>query len=118
MKSLFNQDEKIVAALSYFLVFISGMIALVFEKDNKFVRFHGLQSTLWFLAIFVLRWAIGLVSSIPFVGWIIGLLLSPVSWALGIILVVSWLGLMFMAYQGREFKIPIIGDIAYNHVYK
>jgi uncharacterized membrane protein len=42
---------------------------------------------------------------IPFAGWILAALI----WILMLIL---WLILMFKAYKGEKYKLPIVGDIA------
>ena len=44
-------DANVAAALSYLVGFITGVLFLVIEKDNRFVRFHAMQSTVVFLAI-------------------------------------------------------------------
>ena len=41
-------DANLAAALSYLLGFVSGAVFLVLEKENRFVRFHALQSVLAF----------------------------------------------------------------------
>lgn len=62
-----------------------------------------MQSTIVFGVLCAL-WFVGL--SIPFIGWLISfILIPPVSAAL-------WLLLMFKAYQGDRFKLPLVGDIA------
>ena len=46
-KSAFlNLDENVAAAVSYVLGPFTGIPALVMEKENKFVRFHAMQSTI------------------------------------------------------------------------
>ena len=113
-KSVFGLDENIAGAISYLLAFLSGIIVLVMEKENKFVRFHALQSTIWFLIVSVLSWMVGLLTGIP----ILGLLFVFVQWALGIVIFISWLGLMVMAFQNKTFKIPVIGNVVWNQINK
>ena len=101
-KTTLNMDEKIEGALCYLAWWVTGLIFILLEKDNKFVKFHAMQSLLTFLAltvlIFVLMW-------IPFFGWILAGLFSLLS-------IILWIVLMIKAYQGEKFKVPIIGDIA------
>ena len=101
-KSTTGIDVNIAAALTYLLCFITGIVFLVVEKDSKFVRFHAMQSTVTFGGLFVLNMVLGFI---PLIGWLIGLLLVPVTFIL-------WLILIFKAYQGEKFKLPIVGDIA------
>jgi uncharacterized membrane protein len=96
-------EANLAAALSYLLGFISGIAFLVLEKENRFVRFHALQSVLAFGGI-TLVWL--LLNAVPILGFIFGVLvIIPAS-------AILWLVLMFKAYQGDEFKLPIVGQIA------
>ena len=96
-------DANVAAALAYLLGWISGVVVLLMERENQFVRFHALQSVIVFGALSV-AWFLCL--SIPILGWLISfILIPPVS-------AVIWLLLMFKAYQGERFKLPIAGDIA------
>ena len=121
-KSLLGLDERVVAALSYLFGSISGIIVLVLERDNKYVRFHALQSTLWFLLLMVATWllniVIGIVGVIPIIGQILGMPFSLVLSIGGLVYFLSKICLIFMACTGKTFKIPILGDVAWNQVYK
>lgn len=95
-------DPKVAAALSYLLGFITGIVFLLVEKENKFVRFHALQSTLTFGALFVVNLVLAYM---PFGGW-------PISSLLSVGGVILWIVLMIKAYQGEEFELPVVGKIA------
>jgi len=43
-KTALGIDENIEGLLCYVLGFITGILFLVLEKDNKFIRFHAMQS--------------------------------------------------------------------------
>ena len=101
-KTSLGMETNVAAFLSYLLGFITGIIFYVLEKENKFVRFHAMQSILVFGSLFVLAIVIGIM---PFMGWA----LVNIIWVLGIIL---WVILMVKAYKGEYFKLPIAGDIA------
>jgi len=101
-------DENVAAALSYGLGWITGIVFLVTEPANRFVRFHAMQSTIVFLALSVLT--IVLPAVIPFLGMLIAVFfVIPLS-------AVLWLVLMFKAYQGERFKLPIVGDMAEQRI--
>ena len=91
---------NIAAFLSYIAGFISGIVFLVIEKENKFVRFHALQSTITFGAVFILQW----VFTYMFFVAALAPILSLGSLAL-------WIILMIKSYQGEKFKLPVIGDL-------
>ena len=101
-KASCGMSANLAALLSYLLGFITGFIFFFIEKENKFVRFHAMQSIITFGFLFV----IGMI--LPFVP-IIGLLLAPFLWILEFVL---WIVLMVKAYQGELFKLPVVGDIA------
>jgi uncharacterized membrane protein len=100
-------DANLAAALSYLVGFVTGIIFLVVEKENRFVRFHAMQSTLLFAGIVALDL---LLQIVPILGaLVVFLVIIPVS-------AVLWLVLMFKAYQGEEFKLPLIGALAADRV--
>ena len=101
-KTSLDLNENVEGLLCYIVGWITGIVFLVLEKENKFVRFHALQSILTFLPLSILAW---LLRWIPFVGWALGILV-------GILTVILWLILMLKAYGGEKYKLPIVGDIA------
>lgn len=107
-KTALGLDEKLEGALCYVLGWITGLIFLLLEKDNKFVRFHAMQSMAVFLALFVVSWILWMI---PIIGWTIAGLLSVASFIL-------WILLMIKAYQGEQFKLPVIGDFAEQQISK
>lgn len=95
-------DENVAGLLCYVLVWISGLIFILLERENKFVRFHALQSIIVFGILMV---ASVLIGWIPFIGWMFGGLIS-------ILALVLWVVLMVKAYQGEMYKLPWAGDLA------
>ena len=98
-------EENVAGLLCYVLGWITGLVFILIEKENKMVRFHALQSIIVFGAITVVSIV---VSWIPIIGYIIGILLS-------ILALVLWILLMVKAYQGEKYKLVIAGDIAEKH---
>ena len=105
-KTSMGLDENIAGLLCYVVGWITGIIFLVLEKENQFVRFHALQSILTFLPLSVIALLLGWI---PFVGWV----LAGLVWILTFIL---WIVLMFKAYRGEKYKLPIAGDIAEKQI--
>jgi len=98
-------DANIAAALSYLVGFVTGVIFLLVEKENKFVRFHAMQSTLLFAGIVAVDI---LLQLIPFLGALVFIfVVVPAS-------AVLWLLLMYKAYQGERFKVPVAGEIRFR----
>lgn len=107
-KTTSAQNQNILGAVAYLLGFITGIVLLLVEKNNKFVRFHAMQSTITFGGLFILNIVLGFI---PVLGWLTGTLLSLV----GLIL---WLVLMIKAYSGEMYKLPYIGDFAEEQLAK
>ena len=100
--TILGVDEKIEALICYALGWITGLVFLLLEKNNKYVRFHAVQSLITFLALWIFSVVFVMV---PVIGPIVSILL----WPIGLIL---WIVLMIKAYQGEKFKLPVVGDIA------
>jgi len=113
-KSLFGLNENIVAALAYLFGFISGIVVLILERDNKYVRFAALQSTIFFIILWLVGGIFGILGSIP----LLGFLFSPVIWIFGIVHTAAVIILVITALVGRAVKIPIIGTVAWDQVHK
>lgn len=101
-------EENFEAALCYAGSWITGIIFLLMEKDNEFVRFHAMQSLITFLGLFI----IGIIAGIiPVLGVLISLLITPVG-------LVLWLFLMYKAYNEEYYKLPYVGDFAQEQLGK
>ena len=101
---------NLAGALSYLLGPVTGIIFLVLERTNNFVRFHAMQSTVLGVVWIIVSIALSVLSGIvPVIGWIFGLLISVV---LGIGGFILWLLLMWNAYQGKEWELPVVGPFA------
>jgi uncharacterized membrane protein len=98
-----GMQPNLAALLSYLLGFITGILFYFFlEKENKFVRFHAMQSIVVSAAFFVAQIILGMI---PILGWVL-------SFLVGIGGFILWIFLMIKAYQGEYYKLPYAGDIA------
>ena len=88
--------------LCYVFGWIGGLVFLLLERENRFVRFHAMQSLLFFGTMSILGWVF---SYIPFVFFGIGS-------ALGLVTFVVWIVLIVSACRGKYFKLPLFGDYA------
>ena len=94
--------ENVAGLLCYVLGWMSGIVFLIIEPENKFVRFHAFQS----IIVFGIISLIGIVfSPIPVLGGII-------TWLASIVGFILWIVLMVMAVQSRKYKIPWAGNLA------
>ena len=104
---------NVAGALAYVLGAITGVVFFVIEKENRFVRFHAAQSIAVSLLFIVVSIGLSVLSGVlvfvPILGWIVAFLLSV---GLAVAAFVLWVLLMWRAYQGREWEVPIAGGIA------
>lgn len=110
-------SNNVAGMLCYSLGLVTGIIFLVIEpyKNIRFVRFHAIQSVLYFVAccVFGAMWRViviniflaggGLHSFFTF-GWLYSFI--------RLLMFVGWIFLMVKAYGNEEFKLPILGDLA------
>jgi uncharacterized membrane protein len=93
--------ENVASGLSYVLTWLTGLIFFLIDKRPE-VRFHAMQSiaygVLWSL-VWVVR---------PYMPGPIGALFGIVLFAFFI----GWIVLMIQGFQGKHFKLPVIGDFA------
>ena len=99
-------EQNVAGLLCYVGLWVTGIIFVILEKDNQFVRFHAIQSIIVFGALTLAGVLFSVVLAfIP----VIGALLAWLIWVLTIIL---WIVLMLKAYQGQRYKVPLAGNIA------
>jgi uncharacterized membrane protein len=101
-KTSTGMEQNLAGLLCYVLGWVTGIIFLLLEKDNRFVRFHAIQSIVVFGAFTVLEIILGFI---PVIGWILTSLL-------GLLAFILWIVLMVQAYGGKMYKLPVAGDIA------
>jgi len=99
-------------ALCYVLGWITGLIFFLIEKEDRFVRFHALQSLITFGGLTVISIGLSIVSIIPYLGWLFAVAQGLLS-LLGFIL---WLVLIITTAQGKQIKLPVIGDWAEENI--
>jgi len=90
--------ENVAGLLCYVVGWVSGLIFLLIEPDNKFIRFHAFQSIIVFGVISVAEMIFFWVHVLNMIIWLFGLAL--------------WVALMVIAYQGRKYKLPWAGNLA------
>jgi uncharacterized membrane protein len=98
-------SQNTASALCYLVGFVTGIIFLVLApyNQNRTIRFHAFQSIFFNLAFIILS------ILLPAVGHLAGFaLLSIVDLAAFIL----WIYLLFSVYNGKQVRLPIIGDLA------
>ena len=104
-KTQLGLPAHVEALLCYAFGFVTGLLFFFLEKENRFVRFHAVQSTILFLALAAIH---SVLFFVPFVGGILAAVLGVGTLAL-------WIFLMVKAYRGERFELPRIGELATAH---
>jgi uncharacterized membrane protein len=105
-----------------------GVIFFILEKENRFVRFHALQSIMFGVGNAIIMFLLAIVAVFLTVIFSVGAaaagggiatLVSLLVWVMWLIFwligLAMFVGLIFAAvkaYQGQKFKLPIIGNMA------
>jgi len=105
-------EPNVAGLLCYVLGWITGLVFYLIEKEDRFVRFHAVQSIIVFGAITVVQIGLWVFTWIPYIGilfWILSVLVS-----LGTL--VLWVLLMIKAFQGEKYMLPKVGEIAEKYI--
>jgi uncharacterized membrane protein len=103
-----------VAGMLAYVTVVPAIAFLLIEPYNqrRFVRFHAFQSIFLCLACIAAGIGVRMLGALPVIGWGT-LLLWPF---LGLAELVVWVLCLIKAYQGQEYKLPVIGDLAEKQV--
>ena len=93
--------ENVASGLSYVLTWLTGLIFFLIDKRPE-VRFHAMQA----IAYGVIWTLVGVVG--PRLPGPLDLLFSLV-W---VAFLIGWVVLLIQGFQGKHFKLPVIGDFA------
>lgn len=126
-KSSTGLEPNIGGFLSYLFGWLTGLIFLFLEKENKYIRFHALQSIFVFGTLNILYVLITVFQGIVIsIAWgitgeelIIGAITGIFGLFIFLINVASlalWITLMIKAYKNETFEIPVAGEIAKKQV--
>ncbi len=102
-------EPNIAGALCYGLWWITGLVFFLLEKEDRFVRFHAMQSIIVFGAITGIQIVISVLALITIVFVVL-------NWLVWIGSVVLWIFLMIKAYQGERYMLPKVGEIAEKYI--
>lgn len=97
-----ESERRSIAALAYILGPLTGVVCILLYRDDQYVRFHGWQSLL--LGAFVGLAVVGL-DAVPLLGLGMVFFLFVGAGLLSLLL-------MWQAWSGRWFVLPLLGDVA------
>ncbi len=90
------------AALSVVLApTIVGTLVFLFLEKDPFIRFYSIQVLLTGVILFVLQWFL-----------VLSVFLSSLAGLLTILGFVLWLVMVYKAWLGDEWEVPVLGSLA------
>ncbi|HEX8391730.1 MAG TPA: DUF4870 domain-containing protein [Longimicrobium sp.] len=112
--SIQHSSGNVSAAIAAAVPPITGATYLFAIKDqNPLVRFHAAQNLVFGAASIglniVLSIVFGVLTRIPALGLLFGLISIPVYLAIAVASFGIWVYTLMKAYNGQEWEIPIIG---------
>ncbi len=106
-------DPQVGGLLSYLLFGWIGGLIMFLTQSHREVRFHGMQSIVFSVALLVIYIGLtvvsGILSFVPFLGLIIAAVLTPL---IGLASFALWIFLCIKGYNLDHFKLPVVGDLA------
>ncbi len=103
-----------VAGLCYIGFWLTGLLFLIFGNQKRLVRFHAMQSLLFFGG-----YTIMMIFLINLIDMHLFLIHGFAIFALVMLNIITWVGWfvgMISAFQGKYTKLPIVGEIAERYV--
>jgi uncharacterized membrane protein len=96
-----GMKARTAGVLCYLFGWVTGLIFFLLERESRFVRFHAMQSILFFGILSILE---EVFSHMPLFG--------PIGGALGLVMFIGWIVMMVKAGRGQYYKLPLFGDLA------
>src|ERR1043166_2851217 len=116
-KSSTGLDANVAALITYVLTWVTGLVFFLIEKESRYVRFHAMQAILLGAAMFIITIVLNIVGFVMVrISLVLGLFMTLVWLVVGLAFLAVWIYSMIKAYQGQEFRLPVIGDMAANIV--
>lgn len=103
-------DPNVAAGLSILFSLIGGIVFLVLEKKNQFVRFWAMQAVFFGAAWFIFS----IVSQVMFhlMPGPLALLWGLVAMLVNLGFVVVWIVGLVKSFTGKAWEIPVLGRMA------
>jgi uncharacterized membrane protein len=109
-------EPRVAAGLCAIFPLLGGIIFLVIEKKNAFVRFWAMQSVIFGCAMLLvsifLEFATFLFRQIPYLGKLLAWLLGIVALAYGVCVILLWVIMIAKAFSRAEWEVPFLGKLA------
>lgn len=109
-----RDDCRLLATLAY--IPPMGLIFFFIERENRFIRFHGLQAT--FLLVMWVVFALVYILLSSAILWSMFAVWGVLFYSLGAVIYLALVTLSVVcaikAHRGKHFRLPLVGNIALN----
>lgn len=110
-------DPHVAAALAYLAGPFSGILVLLAEQTNPYVRFHAWQSVIGLGGLGIV---VVCLMTLAFVSIVISAtafkVLLYLGWAAWLAWIILWVACLARAFSGGTWKLPIAGELAEKRV--
>jgi len=110
-------SSRVLACLSYVLGWLTGLLVLLFNRSNRFVLFHSIQSTCFFGGVHLVVLLCVLTAPLTNHSAFFTLMrdaCGPLAVLLGLI---AWGAGIMQAARGRYYQLPLVGKYCHHLVY-
>jgi len=106
-KSSTGMEPKIAVLLAYLFSWLGGLIILLIEKENRFVKWNALQALILGIVEAIIVILMIIFGWIPFIGW----LFVVIGWLALVAILVAVIIAIVKAFSGETFRIPGISSL-------
>ena len=107
---------NIAAALSCIFTLVGGVVFLVLERKDRFVRFYSMQSIILGTVALLVWISVEVVDfifrHIPLIGGLLHWLLYALNSLFSLVWIAVYLIVIVQAFRGKEWQIPYLGKLA------
>ena len=111
-----------IAAAVATIPLLGGIVFLILETKNQFVRFYAMQSVcfglVWMVVSVLVGMLVRILWAVPIIGWLMLLVVKPVAWLLTLGFLAIWATTIFNAFFGSVWEIPVLGAYARQQLAK
>lgn len=113
---------NVAAGLAAVFLLVGGIVMILIEKKNAYVRFYAMQSILFGGGLFVYGVVSTIISlvfgAIPLIGWLVALVILLLSAVVYLGALAVWVVQIIKAFNGVEWEIPFLGKLARQQLAK
>jgi uncharacterized membrane protein len=107
-------SPNIAAGLACVFSIVGGIVFLVLEKKDQYVRFWAMQATVFGGIWLIFQIVLSILVRFPYIGWLFGIL----GMLIGLAFLVVWVLMVIKSFTGKEWEMPFIGKIAREQLAK